>query len=362
MNYLSPEEQLFAAAEDGNMEVVESLLEAQVVDIHQRVHGLTPFLIAFMNGHYNIARRLALAGAEVNEPNPETRENPFLNLMVRNKPANVLRHYLEIPGVNPNITDRRGYSPLIVAAQNLDLEKVLLLLAAGADPNKRTTRGTTALYESVLNSEYDMFMALLNAGADPNIPGHSNTPVILSALFDVEEGDLRFAEELMRRGARLSSPEFESPVLHEIIHLGVELALIQFAIHHGANINEADNSGHVPLEIAIEEGDEEIFTFLLRSGAKVTPAVRAAAAEKENFARILADFERLEEAIYIEPLPMGTRANNIWARQNSGENVDAIIANLGARRAVIGGRRRTTRSMRKKTRKTRRRQQRRRHV
>ena len=63
------EQQLFNAARDGNLEMVEHLLEENVPIDTPGTNGDTPFMIAFKRGHYNVARRLAERGADVNHVN-----------------------------------------------------------------------------------------------------------------------------------------------------------------------------------------------------------------------------------------------------------------------------------------------------
>jgi ankyrin repeat protein len=336
----APEQQLFNAARDGNMEAVEALIVDRVpLDTIHPLHRVTPFVIAVRNGHFDIARRLAEAGADVNNSNRTTKRTLLISI-IRNESVEKLQQFLELPGVNPNVPDDDGDTPLIHAVTIENLEKVRLLLTAHADPNVKGQHGSTALQASILHGrQFDIFMALLNTGADPNIPGGFNTPVILDALTNVETEDgLRFAKELMRRGANINGVEFDGhPLFHSIVAF-TEVPSIRFAIDHGANVNEADEEGIVPLLVAIEEEKSDAFKVLLRAGARVTPRVRAAVEEADgDFARSLADYEKLEQAIYTEPLPMGMRANNVWARQNASENINAITANLNARRRANVG-------------------------
>ena len=48
-------------------------------------------------------------------------------------------------GANPNLKDRKGYTPLHYAANSCALESIHLLLAAGADINAISKRGETPL-------------------------------------------------------------------------------------------------------------------------------------------------------------------------------------------------------------------------
>ena len=48
-------------------------------------------------------------------------------------------------GKNPNVRQKDGFTPLMVAVSNGDAEIAGMLLAKGADPNLRSQGGTTAL-------------------------------------------------------------------------------------------------------------------------------------------------------------------------------------------------------------------------
>jgi len=56
-------------------------------------------------------------------------------------------------GIDPDITDREGLTPLMWAAQNADTQMINILLEAGADPNKLNNNEETALdYAIYLNN------------------------------------------------------------------------------------------------------------------------------------------------------------------------------------------------------------------
>ncbi|MCA0989852.1 M48 family metallopeptidase [Pseudalkalibacillus hwajinpoensis] len=81
----------------------------------------------------------------------------------------MLETLLEL-GMNPDIKDDYGMTPLMVASQNGFVSKVELLLGAGADPNLEDQEGWTPLiYTAYMEptNRYNLYKVLLAAGGDP---------------------------------------------------------------------------------------------------------------------------------------------------------------------------------------------------
>ena len=146
----SADERLLAAARDGQVEIVESLLERGADVNAARGDGLTALHLAAEGGHQAMAEALVAAGAAVDAG-----------------------------------TRIGGYTPLHVAARAGHGAVVLRLLEAGADPNARTTNsGVTALHLAAgATGGRSAVAALLDHGADPNAQEGSagQTPLIFAA-------------------------------------------------------------------------------------------------------------------------------------------------------------------------------------
>ena len=74
-------------------------------------------------------------------------------------------------GADPNARGRRGWTPLMYAANKGYTLLVPPLLAAGAKPNLRAADGATALFIAALHGHSEIIAALMKAGADPSIKG-----------------------------------------------------------------------------------------------------------------------------------------------------------------------------------------------
>lgn len=72
-------------------------------------------------------------------------------------------------GANPNVTDRSGVTPLMIAASSGAQKYTAMLIEAKAELNLQDSKGATALMHAVLAASYEVVSLLLAAGADQKI-------------------------------------------------------------------------------------------------------------------------------------------------------------------------------------------------
>lgn len=71
-------------------------------------------------------------------------------------------------GANPNLRDKKGVTPLLLATQLRFVEGARVLLSKNADVNGTNNQGETALIRAVQLRDSEMTRLLLNNGADPD--------------------------------------------------------------------------------------------------------------------------------------------------------------------------------------------------
>ena len=109
---------------------------------------------------------------------------------------NKLRELL-VAGVDPNMKDQTGITPLMLAAQKGHKEIVEYLITQGADINAKTKTGFTALFNPCFQGNIELATLLISHGADVNVKDDSN-PLIGYAVL---KGDKEIVELLLSNGA-----------------------------------------------------------------------------------------------------------------------------------------------------------------
>ncbi len=111
-------------------------------------------------------------------------------------------------GFSPNLTNRFGDTPLILAADlyfENDGEIIEKLLKAGADPSQANRFGVTPLMYAVLHDSQTVEM-LVNAGANVNAADDNGRTALMYAAF---EGKFDDVQTLIRAGADVNARDAE---------------------------------------------------------------------------------------------------------------------------------------------------------
>lgn len=230
--------ELIKATENGNLLLVEDLINqgGNIQAMNNRRE--TPLFIAVKNGYKDITRLLITKGANINEKCDSRKWTPIY--FTRDIETFTL---LLNSGADVNITDDYNWTPLHYAAlqaglypsqASLKLEEIKLLLKAGANVSAKTyheyrVSGSTALH-------------LLNPRPDT---------IHYSGFFQTVL-------------ASFVNPEYTNTIKNHH-HITTEIAKLLIA--NGANVNTRDIDNLTPLYYASGEGNEEFVKLLLDKGA-----------------------------------------------------------------------------------------------
>ncbi|MEM8886823.1 MAG: ankyrin repeat domain-containing protein [Bacteroidota bacterium] len=193
-----------------------------------------------------------------------------LHHAIRRADVEVLEFFLE-RGVNVNQIDKYGNTALINAAGGKlpMLEKILPLVD---DVNHQNHKGHSALNMAILRSSTSSFDLLVEHGADIQVVDERNNNLFYHAFKNFspkrEKTTEHFIQALSEKGLKLTDGFYEG---NSLAHLAVEKNspyLLEKAISLGANINQTNEMGLSPLHLAaMTSTDGDLISILLDAGA-----------------------------------------------------------------------------------------------
>lgn len=276
---------LVVAATLGNYTAVEELILLGVdVNKANAFTKDTALLRSLYNGHTEIAQRLVYSGADINAVNNYHHSPLYVALEKQNiamielfltsgvkeglTPAYLFRSAatknetgvlaMLKGGVNPNIANDKGNTPLIISASQGDLPSVQDLMAYRANVNAANKDGNTALIYAARFNHPEVIKLLL-------VPQTMQTPLDVNAQNKAGETALYW-------GASKGYVE-----------------VVKRLLAAGANPTIAANNGLVPYAIAQKNGRGQVLEWLNKDIREVENAV----IEQDN-AQILAQQKQAE--------------------------------------------------------------------
>ncbi len=207
-----------------------------------------------------IACLLALIAVAATAQDPEK----FYSAVRENNLAQ-LKALLDQKG-NPAVTDDRGMTPLMYAAEVGSLEAMRLLIDRGADVNAQNAFGSTALMWSVADPA--KVRLLLDHGADVNLTAKSGRTALIIAGFTNPSAEV--VRLLLAKGAKVAVIDSRHVTPLNAATFGNDTATVRLLLEAGADIETPDTFiGLTPLMNAAGNRNLEAVRLLLAKGAKV---------------------------------------------------------------------------------------------
>uniref|UniRef100_A0A4W6BVC5 Poly [ADP-ribose] polymerase n=1 Tax=Lates calcarifer TaxID=8187 RepID=A0A4W6BVC5_LATCA len=218
-------------------------------------------------------------------------------------------------GANVNEKNKDFMTPLHVAAERAHNDIMEVLQKHGAKVNALDTLGQTALHRAALAGHLQTCRLLLGYGADASLVslqgftaaqmGNEAVQQILNGInSDVDyrlleaakAGDLDTVKSLCT-AQNVNCRDLEgrhSTPLHFAAGYN-RVSVVEYLLHHGADVHAKDKGGLVPLHNACSYGHYEVAELLVRHGASVnvadlwkfTPLHEAAAKGKYEICKLL---------------------------------------------------------------------------
>jgi len=180
-------------------------------------------------------------------------------------------------GIDVNLKDQNGDTPLLKAARNGEREIVEILIKAKAKINATDADGRTAVAIAAGKGYDDMIMSLTSAGADLEVKDKKdNTPLIAA----IKGGRIETVRALISAGASVDGmvPFRKPPLMLSVVQAG-EIAgtrysddyveIIHQLLRAGANVNQSYDQNFTALFFATHYGLAPVVRVLVQSGADV---------------------------------------------------------------------------------------------
>lgn len=170
-------------------------------------------------------------------------------------------------GIDVNVRDENGNTPLTIAIQNGSFEIVKLLLRQGADIKMPGSNHHSYLCLAFNKGETSIIRLLLEHGANIKCISFCYKPFILGAIWGKDE---KIIETLFKFGADVQAMDFNNgkTLLHRAAFEASE-KIVQLLLKFGADVNALDFDKNSPLMSAVMSGNEKVVEILFDHGAKV---------------------------------------------------------------------------------------------
>jgi ankyrin repeat protein len=201
-----------------------------------------------------------------------------------------------------------GYTALMAAAGNGDLEAVKCLLEHGAFANARTPNGYTALYGAAVAGNPEVISLLLERGADPNVicelvdtDGDIETPALLAAAM----GHAECLRLLIQGGANVNvqGGPFDRTALICAATTGSE-DVIKLLLAKGADTSATDWENDSAADWAERRGDANIAKLLRKAGARASSQLSVVSSQRLRIGELTTDNRQLTTAAVRASLPL----------------------------------------------------------
>ncbi len=255
--------------------------------INQRdEEGRTAFMRAVSNFDYAEIDRLFHQGADINMLNEEG-EPILIELFKKRAPLcwkkpdglseeNEIRIdeldkmiiYLVNLGIDVSLKDRFGWTPLLYAIEQRQIELVKLLIDRGANPKDRTKQDETPLHRACYSGDKDIVCFLCEKGVDIDaLNQRGQTPLMLA----LQARNMEIVSFLLDRGAGIFFKDNEGCGIIEYFEKGYyllreteQLKCLRLLCQKGVDLNAQDQNGETILMRQIGKKNWKIVNLLLK--------------------------------------------------------------------------------------------------
>lgn len=263
----------------GNVKGVKEVLKfnPKIVDTRYD-NGVTPLLVASLNGHSDIVEVLINAGADV-----DAKDNAGVTPLIAAAycgHAKTVKKLIEAKA-SLDMYNKNGATALMAASINRKTTAAKMLISAGADVNRKDVAGMTPIMLAIKNDLPLLTKALLEAKANLNITDNQGNTAL---LFAIDQTNIDMVRLLLASGANtelksnisIQAGETKksltvTPLICAILKEKIEI--VKLLIESKVRINYRDKE-FAPLHAALLVKNIEIMKLLLVAGADVNARLK----------------------------------------------------------------------------------------
>ncbi|KAK3098345.1 hypothetical protein FSP39_018639 [Pinctada imbricata] len=284
------------ASANGNLPIIEKLLECGADIEAKDKYGMRPVLWAAWFGHLEALKILINTGATPSCTNKQGMG--ILHCASQNNHISIMNFIVEsLETINVNDVEQMERTALHLAAEAGHLEAVMRLIDMRCDANKRDKAGETAMHLAAKSGRSEIIKKLLILGVvvddrdgegqtalhlagreghlttvqvllDFNAGANSETIKEMCPLhFAVAQGHEDIVMELIKNGANLDSQNFQGNTPLHMASLANLKNIAKLLIDAKCQIDVSNHRQQTPLHVAVEAGHDDMVEILLGAGA-----------------------------------------------------------------------------------------------
>lgn len=285
---------LISAVQSGDINRIKSLLKTGI-NVNQYCNGLTALQYAIKSKRIKVIKLLIENGANLGIYN-SINKSSLEHIFERFKQGSALSILKIMPNVHI-VDDYDKCTALHFAAKYNYCECIEYLLQRGIDVNVMNSRGQTPIIFAAISGSHESIELLASHGGDINRADKIDNQRWSPIFYAIRNSHVRCVDSLIKRNAHLNAiidingltPIFHALHNHDCIKLlannGADInypdksgrtpifhavfkkdvPLIELLINFEANVDHVDIKGWTPLFYAIEEGDDQIIQPLLNN-------------------------------------------------------------------------------------------------
>ena len=263
---------LYAAAEHSNPAMTQKLLAAGGDPNVALASGETPLMLASQRGNVETVKALLKGGANPNLKESNAGQTALMWALAEKQA--VVADELVKGGADVNLGAKTGFTPLMFAAQQNDIDSARILLKGGAKVDTAQPKsGITALMVASAMAHTQTVELLLENKADPNRVDSIGQTALHKAVRDSDYG-------INLRGKPAILATVKSLLAHKAnpnarLNPDAATAAAELVYNQGQNdrrrvastVNEISLKGSTPLVLAAEVNNLDVVKALVEAGA-----------------------------------------------------------------------------------------------